>query len=97
MKRPGCLWTYGKGEWQGPLIYRGGDEYGRWTLVLRMPGERAIVWAYKTCRDEHCSACSLGHCPVTGKLHNYISGGYVICDDCHCVTRAPKAFLEWAS
>jgi len=40
------FWMYGKGSWSGPLVYRGGDEYGNSTLVFRLPGERAFIVAY---------------------------------------------------
>jgi hypothetical protein len=39
------IWLYGPGDWDGRLLSRGGDEYGRRTLVLRLPGQRALVCA----------------------------------------------------
>lgn len=48
------LWIYGKGGWDGRWPSLGSDEYGRRTLVLPLPRERALVWAYWTCR---CSDC----------------------------------------
>lgn len=43
------FWTYPKDSWNAgrPLsIYPGGDEYGNSTLVLQLPGQRALVAAY---------------------------------------------------
>lgn len=40
------FWTYGKGQWSGPLVSRGGDEYGNSTVVFRLPSERALIVAY---------------------------------------------------
>jgi len=39
------LWTYERGSWSGPLVMRGGDEYGNRTLALRLPGGRALITA----------------------------------------------------
>ncbi len=50
----GRFWRYERGQWSGRGVYRGGDEYGRRTLVLRLPGERALVFAYRTCRCDEC-------------------------------------------
>ncbi len=54
-RRARRVWLYGKGDWDGPLLLRGDDEYGRLTLALRLPGERAIVWAYWTCGCAECA------------------------------------------
>lgn len=43
------FWMYPKDSWNaGPAlsIYPGGDEYGNSTLVLQLPGQRALVVAY---------------------------------------------------
>jgi hypothetical protein len=51
------VWLYndpGAWEWGRRVACFGGDEYGRLTLVVRMPGGRALVWAFWTCR---CSDC----------------------------------------
>lgn len=47
------LWFYGKGTWTGPLVMRGGDEYGNDTLAFRLPGERALIiaWNFPLRRD----------------------------------------------
>lgn len=36
------LWMYKKGQWPGPIVSTGADEYGNSTVVLRLPGERAL-------------------------------------------------------
>ena len=36
-------WTYRRDEWTGPLIYFGGDEYGRRTIVVRFPWTVLVV------------------------------------------------------
>lgn len=41
---PRRVWMYRSG-WTGPLLYRGGDEWGNRTLAFRLPGERALVVA----------------------------------------------------
>ena len=80
LKTPRRIWTYPKGQWLGgPILYRGGDEYGRFTLLLRLPGQRAIVWAYRWCRDPEC--CDL--CPGNGFPHSGWSNGQVICEHCN--------------
>jgi hypothetical protein len=43
--RASRAWMYGKGEWTGPLVMVGGDEYGNWTLCFRLPGQRALIVA----------------------------------------------------
>lgn len=51
------LWTYSRDEWQPEhrwLLYWGGDEYGRKTIVLPIPFAGYLVWAYRTC---HCRWC----------------------------------------
>lgn len=50
----GRVWTYAAGQWNGRGMRLGDDEYGRRTLVLRLPGHRAIVWAFWTCRCVEC-------------------------------------------
>ena len=40
------VWTYPKGSWSGSILSLGGDEYGNSTIVLRLPGERALIVAY---------------------------------------------------
>lgn len=52
MKR---FWFYALDDWDGPWFYKGNDEYGRHTFVMRVPF-RFLVLAYKTCHDEFCVA-----------------------------------------
>jgi len=44
------VWMYGAGQWDGRWLMRGGDEYDRHTLLVRLPGERAVVFAFGRCR-----------------------------------------------
>lgn len=46
-------WIYRDG-WNGPPLTVGSDEYGRRTLALRLPGQRAVVWACWVCTCEFC-------------------------------------------
>jgi hypothetical protein len=94
MVKPGRVWLYEKGTWQGPLLYRGSDEYGRLTLALRLPGERAVVWAYRYCTDPACDCAAMSRCPTTGKLHGAFTNGRAACDDCD-VDEAMPAALDW--
>lgn len=49
------VWFYRADQWEKRGLERGGDEYGRNTLVLGTPLGAAVV-AYRTCR---CSDCAL--------------------------------------
>lgn len=40
---PSRVWMYGKGQWDGSWVCLGGDEYGNRPLVIRLPGERALL------------------------------------------------------
>lgn len=54
-RRESRWWLYRKGSWDGPpLMVSGADEYGRCTIVLRLPGHRAVVYAHWTCTCEDC-------------------------------------------
>ncbi len=74
-------WTYGRDEWYGPLLMRGGDEWGRYTLAVRLPGHRALIVPYQWCSDPACEECR-DRCRVTGRLHFSWTGDQVNCDDC---------------
>lgn len=78
---PRRVWLYPRGQWRGPLLMRASDEYGRLTLALRLPGERALVWAYKWCTDPDCEACA-DRCPTTGYSHLGYVNGVPSCDHC---------------
>ena len=40
------FWMYD--DWDGKRLLRSSDEYGRRTLVVRLWGTRAVVWAYRS-------------------------------------------------
>lgn len=42
-EEPRRVWMYGKGRWDGPWLSLGGDEYNNRPLVIRLPGERALL------------------------------------------------------
>lgn len=52
------VWVYNDpGDWDWPRLHfvtTGLDEYGRKTIVGRLPGRRALVWAWWTCRCADC-------------------------------------------
>lgn len=56
----GRFWTYSKKEWDPKLPYklgvpfRGGDEWGRRTLVVGLWFIGYVVWAWRTCWCQEC-------------------------------------------
>jgi len=79
--RPPRAWLTPPGQWDGPLLSRGGDEWGRYTLAFRLPGHRALVVPYRWCMDPDCEECR-DRCRVTGRLHYSWTGDRTNCDDC---------------
>lgn len=61
------VWFY-KDGWSGPLIQCGGDEYGNRTVVLRLPGGRAmiVVWSIPLRRELE---------PFEGQVYYGLIGG----------------------
>lgn len=55
--RPGRFWTYSREGWSPDhrwRPYRGGDEWGRNTVVLPIPFGGYLVIAYRTCKCLDC-------------------------------------------
>ena len=55
------VWRYRYGTWAPrwwqwilPAVYRGGDEFGRHTLIVHVPAVGFVVWAFWTCRCDEC-------------------------------------------
>lgn len=54
------VWTYSKDSWDPSWYekigfpYRGGDEWGRRTIVIGLWFIGYVVWAYRTCWCQDC-------------------------------------------
>jgi hypothetical protein len=72
LKVPGRFWWYRYRNWtprwwEWALPGRGGDEFGRRTLIIHVPFKGFLVWAYRTC---HCADCVEAR-TLTGRWQAY--------------------------